>query len=153
MEGVDGNRMAVPQDRRDKYRYALVTLRIRKPAKLKLTIAAADLALHYFHGNEAEVAPAEGLSTFSTTLDGERPLRIPQMQGPGWVKQTTGTRATEAAEIFCDAAFALVEPDVRECWIAVGQPSTQAPFVSKGWAVGGGAGRAPKRPKPPVEDQ
>lgn len=141
VQGVDGNRMKVPAKSADKFRYALVTIRIKKPAGAKLTIASADLTLHYYHGNEPEVAPCEGISTFSTSADSERPMKLPQMQGPGWLKQTTGARAAEATEVFVDAVFAMIEPEIKEVWVGISQPSTRAAFISKGWQGGGGGGK------------
>jgi hypothetical protein len=28
----------------------------------------------------------------------------------------------------------MVEPDARECWICVAQPSASAPYITKGWS-------------------
>jgi len=135
VQGVDGP-MRMPENRRDKYRLALVTLRVRKPPGMKLTVAAADLTFHYWHGSDPEVAPAEGLSSFSTSLEDDRPMKLWQSMGPGWVKQTTNPRATEAGEVYVDVVFHMIEPDTRECWIGVAQPSQQAPYIAKGWGGG-----------------
>jgi len=135
IQGVDGP-MRMPENRRDKYRLALVTLRIRKPPGMKLTIAAADLTFHYYHGTDPEVAPAEGLSYFSTSIDGDRPMKLWQSMGPGWVKQTTNPRATEAGELYVDVVFHMIEPDTRECWVGIAQSCQQAPYIAKGWGTG-----------------
>lgn len=136
VQGVDGP-MRVPEDKRDKFRLALVTLRIRKPAGMKLTFAGADLTFHYYHGSDPEVAPAEGISGFTTSIEDFRPLKLWQsVGGCGWIKQTTNPRVSEAAEIYLDALFYLIEPNIRECWIGVAQPVQQAPFVTKGWTPG-----------------
>jgi len=133
IQGMDGNRMKMPQDKQDKFRYAVVAIRVRKPAGMRLSLAAADLTIHYYHGTAIEAAPCEGISTFSTTLDVDRPMKLPRMQGPGWTKMTTGARATQASEVYFDAVFAMVEPDTREVWLCVGQPTTTQPYISKGW--------------------
>jgi len=134
VQGVDGNMMRLPDNRRNNFRYAIVTLRFRKPAGAKVVLAAADLTLHYCHGFEQDVTPCEGLSSFGTHLDEERMMKLPQMQGPGWLKQTTNARCTDASEAYVDCVFAMVEPDARECWICVAQPSASAPYITKGWS-------------------
>jgi len=133
VEGVDGNRMKLSEEKRKHFRLALVTVRVRKPAGMRLSVAAADFTIHYYHGGEPEVAPCEGISSFSQALDVDRPMKLPRTQGPGWVKQTTGARSTQAAEVYIDTVFAMVEPDTREVWICVGQPTTTQPFMSQGW--------------------
>ena len=50
------------------------------------------------------------------------------------IKQTTGARNTRASVVYVDAIFGYVEPDSREMWICVAQPTTAQPaFVSPGW--------------------
>jgi hypothetical protein len=56
----------IPDPAADEYRFAVVTLRITKPAGASLTLAAADLTRHYYHGQDMEVAPCEGLSGFKS---------------------------------------------------------------------------------------
>lgn len=46
----------IPDSAREEYRFAIVTLKITKPAGASLSLAAADLTLHYYHGRETEVA-------------------------------------------------------------------------------------------------
>jgi hypothetical protein len=137
VSGMDGNRMRMGPENKDKFRLAVVTLRITKPAGERVTLAAADLTLHYYHGNEVEAAACEGLSVFSTSRDVDRPVKMPPHRGPGFVKQTTGTASTQAATLYVDAIFGYVEPDVSDVWIAVAQPSTPAPHRSNGWRNGG----------------
>jgi len=131
--GVNGNRMRLTGERKKKYRLGVVAIKVQKPAGMRLSVAAADFTIHYYHGDQTEVAPCEGISTFSSTLDVDRPMMLPRMQGPGWVKQTTGARCTQASVVYIDAVFALMEPDTRECWICVAQPTTTRAYVSRGW--------------------
>jgi hypothetical protein len=131
--GIGGRRMRLGDKGKDKFRFAVATIRVKKPAGMRLTIAAADLTIHYYHGTETEATCCEGISTFSRTLDVDRPMQLASKDGPGFVKQTTGARATQATEVFIDAAFGLFEPDTRECWLCLGQPRTTAPYLSKGW--------------------
>ena len=133
IQGVRGNRMKVPEDKKDKMRFALVTIKITKPAKKRLTLAAADLTLHYYHGDQAEVAPCEGISYFSIGNDTDRPMDLSQSDGPGFVKQTTGAKCTKSEVVYLDGSFAFMEPDTREVWICIGQPVSAEPFRTKGW--------------------
>jgi len=136
VQGVDGNSLRVPTEQQDKFRLALVTIRIKKPAGKRLTVAAADFTLHYNHGSSQEVAPCEGISTFTRNLDDERGMKLFRGAGPGWVKQTTGLKATEASEIYMDAVFHLIEPEIREVWLCVAQPVTEKCFLTNGWSPG-----------------
>lgn len=133
VEGVAGNALRVPKERLHLFRIALVTLKITKPAGQKLTLAAADLSCHYYHGDSVEVAPCEGISSFGMRKDDDRPLSLPPMSGPGFTKSTTSARATQAAVVYLDAVFGFIEPDVRDLWVAVGQPITEEPFAVDGW--------------------
>ncbi|MBM4027753.1 MAG: hypothetical protein FJ280_20490 [Planctomycetes bacterium] len=38
------------------------------------------------------------------------------------------TAGTSGAVLYLDAVFGYLEPDTKECWICLGQPTTQ-PFV------------------------
>lgn len=134
VHGIDGNQMKLDDEKKEKFRLGVVAIKIIKPAGESLEIAAADLTLHYNHGDDTEAAPCEGLSGFSTTLDVDRPMKLSRVMGPGFTKQATGARSTEASEIYVDATFAYLEPDIRECWICVGQPSTTEPYVAPGWS-------------------
>jgi len=118
-----------PDPARGEYRFAVVTLRITKPAGEGLSLAAADLTLHYYHGGETEVAPCEGLSWFKGESDLDVPILMNPIPGPGFIKQTTGPAATNGTIIYIDAVFGYMEPDTRECWICVGRPATTEPFV------------------------
>jgi len=131
--GMDGNQMKLPDERLKSYRIGVVTIRIQKPAGMQLTIAAADLTLHYYHGNSVEVAPCEGISVFSTAAAMARGMKLPRTSGPGWVKMRTDANATQASEVYVDAVFGMMEPNTRECWLCVGQPTAAVPFTSQGW--------------------
>lgn len=131
--GVTGNRMTVEGERLEKFRIAIVTVKVKKPAGKRLSVAAADLTLHYEAGSTLDVAPCEGLSTFSQVMDMDRPINLPSVAGPGWVKQTTGARCTQADEVYFDATFRGIEPEIGKVWLCVGQPTTTTPFISRGW--------------------
>ena len=135
--GIDGNSMKMNGQNKDRFRLAVVTLRIAKPPGEKLTLAAADLTLHYYHGENTEAAACEGLSVFSTSPDVDRPVKMPTHRGPGFVKQTTGTASTQASTLYVDALFAFVEPNINNMWIAVAQPAATTPFRTAGWNVAG----------------
>lgn len=133
IQGQNGVVARVPQEKLDNFRIAVATIRVRKPAGKRLTLAAADLTLHYNHGNSHEVAPCEGISSFSRNADDERDIRINSPAGPGWIKQTTGVRATEATEVYFDAVFHLIERTICEMWLCVGQPTTERARITSGW--------------------
>ena len=132
---TDGTRnMKVPDDKLGKYRLAVATIKVSKPAGTQLTLACADLTLHYYHAGETEVTPCEGMSSFTSALDADREITLSSTNGPGFLKKNTATRATEAAVVYVDALFGSMEPDTREAWIAVGQVADRnRPFISKGW--------------------
>lgn len=129
VQGTGGRRMTIPEDKRDKWRLGIVTLKVTKPAGTRFTLAAADLALHYYHGEQTEVAPCEGLSSFSSSDDSDRPMELSQTMGPGFTKQTTGAKTTQASVIYMDAVFGFMEPDTSEIWVCLGQPVTDRGFT------------------------
>ena len=116
----------------DNYRIAVVTVRIDKPEAKRLLLAAADLTLHYWRGDEFEVAPCEGLSRFSVQADEERPITMFSPSGPGWVKQETSPGTTRAGTVYVDVVFGLIEKDITQAWLFVGQPGTAA-STTPGW--------------------
>lgn len=133
--GIDGNRMKMSEQHKDKFRIGVVTLKITKPPNERLTLAAADLTLHYFHGEEVEVAACEGLSVFSAARDSDRPIKMPPHRGPGFVKQTTGNLTTKSSVVYVDAIFGFIEPNISDMWIAIARPTSPAPYrVAAGWA-------------------
>jgi hypothetical protein len=133
VHGINGVRMKIPDAMKKKFRIALVTIRVRKPAGMRLTIPAAALTLHYYHGSDTECAPCEGISSFSRTLDMDRPVRMSKNPGPGFVKQTTGARSTQSTEVYFEAVFNFIERDIKRCWLCVGQPSASQAYVTQGW--------------------
>jgi hypothetical protein len=133
VQGSSGNRMRLNEDQKAKMRIGVVSIKITKPAEQRLTLAAADVTLHYFHGENAEVSPCEGISAFSTNNDADRPMELSRTMGPGFVKQTTGARATAASEVYIDAVFGFIEPNTSEVWICLGQPGVKQGFKTKGW--------------------
>jgi hypothetical protein len=122
-------RRQIPDTEGQEYRFAVVTLRITKPAGESLSLAAADLTLHYYHGEETEVAPCEGLSRFKSDAAADVPILMSLIPGPGFLKQTTDPAGTRGAIVYIDAVFSYMEPDTRECWVCIGHPTTTEPFV------------------------
>jgi hypothetical protein len=122
-------RRQIPDAEEQEYRFALVTLKITKPAGASLSLAAADLTLHYYHGDETEVAPCEGLSWFKSNADSDASILMSLIPGPGFIKQTTDPAGTSGTVVYIDAVFSYMEPDTRECWICIGHPTTAEPFV------------------------
>ena len=138
----------IPDAARGEYRFAVITLRITKPAGQSLSLAAADLTLHYYHGDETEVAPCEGLSWFKNDSGSQTPILMNPVPGPGFIKQTTGPDGTAATTVYLDAVFGFMEPDTRECWICVGHPAATEPFAcpSPAWDRESGASKALQTP-------
>jgi hypothetical protein len=128
IEGLLGQR-EFPDQPKEEYRFAVVTLKITKPAGASLSLAAADLTLHYYHGGEMEVAPCEGLSWFKSEAESDSPILMNPIPGPGFIKQTTSRTGTNGTVAYIDAVFGFMEPDTRECWICIGHPATTEPFV------------------------
>jgi len=133
VSGEEGVSLRVSPEDRQKYRIGLVTIRVRKAPGKALTVAAADLTLHYRFGALDEVAPCEGISNFTRTIGEPREMRFFRGAGPGWVKQRTGSDVTAAREGYFDAVFHLIEPDIREVWLCVAQPTTASFYRTAGW--------------------
>lgn len=132
MDQVKGNTYTTTEltgEKRDKYRYAVVSLKISKPAGRRLALAAADLTLHYYHGDQTEVSPCEGISAFAANPDADPPIEMNKYPGPGFLKQTTGAACTQASCVYLDAVFTHLEQDTRECWICVAQPASSQPYT------------------------
>ncbi|MCL5278830.1 MAG: hypothetical protein M1376_02855 [Planctomycetes bacterium] len=119
----------IPDAAREEYRFAVVTLKITKPVGQSLSLAAADLTLHYYHGDKTEVAPCEGLSWFKSDSEAEMPILMNPVPGPGFIKQTTSPEHTAGTMVYIDAVFGFMEPDTRECWICLGHPAATEPFT------------------------
>jgi hypothetical protein len=138
----------IPDSARDEYRFAVVTLKITKPAGASLSLAAADLTLHYYHGNKTEVAPCEGLSWFKRDANAHAPLLMNPVPGPGFIKQTTSPGGTAGTTVYIDAVFGFMEPDTRECWVCFGQPAATEPFTcpAPAWNSESRENQLPKAP-------
>jgi hypothetical protein len=131
IDGIDGNYVSPKEP--DKFRVAFVTVRVDKPAGRELTVAACDLSLHYKHGTQLEATICEGMSQFSMGENDERAMKLPQMTGPGFVKQTTGPKAAQSETVYFDCVFAGIEPDIGDVWLFVGQPVSTTPISTNRW--------------------
>lgn len=133
VNGASGNALSVNEDNLDKHRIALVTVKVTKPAGTTLELAACDVTLHYYHGEKIEAAPCEGISAFNKTRDEDRSMNLPRVNGPSFTKTKTGVRASQDTTVYFDVVFQGVEPEIRQAWICVGQPTQSEPFHTKGW--------------------
>jgi hypothetical protein len=109
---------------------AVVTVKVKKPAEMGVTLATADLTLHYLHAKGYDVTPCDGLSNFSRQLDDERVMVVTRSKHSGcpmWYKVQSGASTTQATEFYFDALFARMETDTSDMWIFVGQPGNTAP--------------------------
>lgn len=131
---IQNGTVKMTEPNKEKYHFAVITLRVEKPAGHRLILPAADISLHYRRGSgdSFDVSPCEALSAFSTALNEDRRLDCFQGMGPGWVKSATGQTATAAKVVYLDAIFAKVERDVTDAWICIGQPGTPN-FPTSGW--------------------
>ncbi len=134
MTKIEGGNLTMRENNPDKFRFALVTLRIDKPASQALTLHCADLTLHYRRdGEDYDVAPAEAMSSFSVSKDEDRTLDAHNSSGPGWMKSKTGLSARNATTIYADVVFAKIEEDTSRMWVCVAQPGDQSPYRTEGW--------------------
>jgi len=133
LETLQSGSITMRQAEPDKLRLALVTLRIEKPEGLAITLAAADVSLHYARQNEDyDVAPCQALSNFTANRNEDRNLEVQTLAGPAWVKIKTGTATRKASTIYGDALFANIPKDVNRLWIVIGQPATPG-YPTRGW--------------------
>jgi hypothetical protein len=133
LQKVEASDGSMTENSPEKYHFAVVTFKIDKPENRDITLHAADITLHYRRGgDDYDVAPAEALSSFTTSRDEDRTLNMPAVEGPGWIKVKTGAGARKASVIYADAVFAKLEPDARRFWLSIGQPATPQ-FDSEGW--------------------
>lgn len=117
------------------YRMALLTLKIEKPAGAEIEIAAADITLHYYHGDDGtkeEVAPCDAISTFSKRPDDDKPLKTLKCS-PGWMKRTSGAHTSASSEVYLDVVFRKVENNISKMWICIAQP--YASQTTSGWEL------------------
>lgn len=113
----------------EKYRGVVVTLSIHKAAGESLTLLAQDFCLHYRYGNQVDVAPCIGLSTFATTQDAERPMKF-FARGRGTA--TTGASTAKSETVYVDVFFQNMEKDTSDIHLLVAQP-IGASFKTQGW--------------------
>ncbi|MDH7598198.1 MAG: hypothetical protein QHH07_01005 [Sedimentisphaerales bacterium] len=126
---LEGSNLRYEETEPNKYRGLVLTLQITKPADSELTIWAPDLALHYRHGQNADVAVCYGLSGFSTQPDVDRQITFYRL---GYGKVTTGMATTRAQTVYVDAFFQYMEPDVSELHLLIAQP-VGASAATDGW--------------------
>lgn len=112
-------------------RIAVLRIKITKPARKRLTLAGADLTLHYYVGNEPRVAACSGLSSFSSRKDTFPQMELSRVRGPGLMKRTTGVKSTRARVVYLGAVFGNVHRDafVRGAWVCIAQPTSARPFA------------------------
>ena len=120
------------------YRYALITVKVNKPAGSSLSVAACDFSLHYtldVQYKTSYISPCVGLSSFNKFEDEDRPLTLGDktMVGPGYVNSTTGEHAKEASTVYFDVLFCNIETNINNIWLCVAQPTTKTPIATKGW--------------------
>lgn len=118
--------------RPDRFRGAVVTLEISKPAGKRIALHVADLSLHYYRdqAEDYDVAPCDGLSTFSVAPDVDRPMQFAR-----WLRQSTGASTTRASVVYIDAFFQNMEPGTNDMWLCIAQPATPR-YTSTGWRAG-----------------
>lgn len=126
---LDGTNLRYEETEPNKYRGLVMTLEVTKPADRELTLWAPDLALHYRHGQDADVAVCYGLSGFSVQQDVDRQMTFFRL---GYGKSATGLATTKAQTVYVDAFFQYIESDVSELHLLVAQP-IGASAVTKGW--------------------
>lgn len=112
----------------EKYRGMVVTVRIKKPAGMALKIFNADLPLHYYHGDDYDVMICQGLSSFSTTQDVDRPMQLFNRYG----STSTGTSSTQASEVYLDIFYQYLEPDTGDIYIMIAN-TMGAHYKTEGW--------------------
>jgi hypothetical protein len=85
---LQGSNGAYNETQLDKYHGAVITLAITKEPGSSLTLHAQDLVLHYRRGEDSyDVAKCIGLSSFSSSLDVDRPMTF---YNSGLGKMVTG---------------------------------------------------------------
>lgn len=113
----------------NKYRGLVLTLRIQKPEGEELRLNAQDLSLHYRYGQESDIAPCNGLSTYSTQKDMDRTMSLFKISRG---TSATGTSTTQASVVYVDLFFNYIESDTSDLHLLVAQPAG-AYYKSSGW--------------------
>ena len=112
----------------DKFRGLVLTLEVTKPAGRELTFVAQDFNLHYYYGEKSDVSRCQGLSTFSTQQDVDRPMKLVKNVG----RMSTGISTVKAETVFVDLFFQFMEPDTSKLHLFVAQPVGTS-FQTTGW--------------------
>ena len=122
----------------DKYRGAVVTLKVTKPAGTELTLHAADLPIHYWRGQREayDVLPCHGMSSFSTDANADRAMSL---YAGSWGKQATEAGTTAAPVIYVDLFYELIEPDISRIYILFARQIGNG-LKTAGWTPEGGVG-------------
>jgi len=110
------------------YRGVVLTVKVTKPAGTPLSIEAPDLSLHYYFGEDSDVVPCLGLSSFSTGLESDRAMAL---FNRGYGKTETQKYSTNAGTVYFDAFFTGLEPNVNDIYLFVGKPVTSR--HTEGW--------------------
>ncbi len=110
------------------YRALLLTIKVTKPAGTVLAIEAPDLCIHYYFGEDDDVVPCRGLSSFSTALESDRPLRLFER---GYGETETQKYSTNADTVYFDAVFTMLEPNVSDVYLFVGKQVAEV--HTEGW--------------------
>jgi len=126
---LEGINASYTENQPDKFRGLLLTVRITKPASAALTIHGPDLDLHYNHGNTYDVLNCQGLSSFSKSMDVDRPMRL-WSTGIGSV--ATGTSTLDADTLYMDVFYQYLEPDTKDVYLMIAQP-TGLHYTTTGW--------------------
>ena len=126
---LEGINASYTENQPDKFRGLLLTVRITKPVSEALTIHGPDLDLHYNHGDTYDVLNCQGLSSFSKSLDVDRPMRL-WSTGIGSV--TTGTSTQDSDVLYMDVFYQYLEPDTKDVYLMIAQP-TGLHYTTSGW--------------------
>jgi hypothetical protein len=116
-------------DEGNKYRGLVLTLRIQKPEGEELRLNAQDLSLHYRYGQESDIAPCNGVSTYSTQKDMDRTMSLFKVSRG---TSATGTATTQASVVYVDLFFNYIEADTSDMYLLVAQP-VGVHYKSSGW--------------------
>ncbi len=106
-------------DKPEEHRGLVLTLRISKPADTPVKLHVADIALHYYYGNKYDVAPCKGVSSFSTELKTDRPMKFSKV---GFGSTSTGIFSMQAGVVYVDLFFRSMEPNTGNLYLLIAQP-------------------------------
>ena len=126
LEGVNAR---YKQDKPEMYRGLVLTLEVTKPAGEELKLYAQDFSPHYAYEGGFDIAPCQGISTFSTEKEADRPF-ILSTAGRGCA--STGTTTTRACKLYVDLFFDMMESSTRKLHLMLARPASPA-FETRGW--------------------